>query len=508
MNTKFLSLRPWLVSGLMALGVTTAGLTAYHYGVQKPVHIYQLSSQNGVPASRAVFTTGPDGQPVPLDFTGVAQQVMDAVVHVRVTQLRGNQAPDEAIPEPFRDFFRQDPFFGPQFRFRQQPDGGPVPQFGQGSGVIINADGFIVTNNHVVGEADDVEVTLHDGRSYKAEVVGSDPSTDLALLRIQEKNLPFLAFANSNDVRVGEWVLAVGNPFNLNSTVTAGIVSAKGRSINMLRDRFAVESFIQTDAAINPGNSGGALVNLNGGLIGINTAIASPTGTYSGYGFAVPSNIAQKIVQDLIQYGVVQRGVLGITIRTLDGALAREKDLPLTRGVYVDSLLENSAAAAAGLRRGDVITGIGDQPTTSVARLQEIVAGHRPGDQLKVQVKRGNEDKTFTVTLQNRQGKTGLVDRNEPQVIGDRLGAELETLDDKTARKLDLPGGVRVKVISAGKLRKQTQMREGFIITRVDGKAVRSVEDLEKALKDKKGGVMLEGVYEDLPGTHYYAFGM
>lgn len=456
-----------------------------------------------------MFTLGKDGEAIPLDFTRIAEGVMDAVVHVKSTTTsvgRGNSL--QQLPDPFRDFFRdQQPF--DNFFFKQFPEkgGNPMPQVGTGSGVIINPDGYIVTNNHVIADADDVEVTLHDNRSYKATVVGTDPTTDLALLQIKEKNLPTLPLVNSDEVKVGEWVLAAGNPFNLTSTVTAGIVSAKGRNINILREQFAVESFIQTDAAINPGNSGGALVNLNGGLIGINTAIASNTGTYAGYGFAVPANIVSKVVEDLMKYGVVQRGVLGVLIRTVDGNLAKEKDLDLTKGAYVDSLLENSAAGVAGIKPGDVIVAVDGAEVSSSPKLQELIARRRPGDVVKLKVNRKGTEKTFDVRLNNRSGNTAVVKKEDNEILN-ILGAEFEALDEKTAKKLDLTGGVRVKSLNAGKLRRSTQVQEGFIITKVDGKAVRKVEDLVNALKDKKGGVMLEGVYENLPGTQFYAFGM
>ena len=358
-----------------------------------------------------------------------------------------------------------------------------------------------------MADAEDLEVTLHDNRTYKAVIIGTDPTTDLALIQIKEKNLPTLPFVNSDEVKVGEWVLAVGNPFNLTSTVTAGIVSAKGRSINILREQYAVESFIQTDAAINPGNSGGALVNLQGGLIGINTAIASPTGAYSGYGFAVPTNIVSKVVDDLIRYGVVQRGVLGVMIRTVDGNLKKDKDLHVAAGAYVDSLLENSAAGAAGLKKGDVIIAVNDISVKSSSELQEAIALHRPGDVVTLKVDRDGREKELKVTLKNRKGKTTLVSKENRDLLN-ILGADLETLDEKTAKKLDIKGGVKVKDLYSGKLRKYTDMREGFIITKADDQPVRSVEDLVKVLEGKKGGVMLEGVYEDLPGEYYYAFGL
>ncbi len=497
----------------MALTVTgaTLGLYTLLQGSGKTIRIEHVDA---TPAKGAVFTLNEEGNLVPLDFTQTAEKVVHAVVHIKSTQTlsRGQEQPEvfefrRRRPDPFRDFFDDD-FFEPFFRF-ERPEGrsGPQVRIGTGSGVIISEDGYIVTNNHVIADADDIEVTLHDNRTFKATVVGTDPSTDLALIQIKAKDLPTLPLMNSDEVKVGEWVLAVGNPMGLNSTVTAGIVSAKARNINILREQFAVESFIQTDAAINPGNSGGALVNLQGGLIGINTAIASPTGVYAGYGFAVPSNIVGKVVEDLLKYGVVQRGVLGVMIRSVDGNLAKEKDLAVTTGAYVDSLLENSAAGAAGIQPGDVIVEVDGKEITSSPELQEIIARHRPGDKVTVKVNRKGEIKTFEVVLNNRQGKVALVKKEKSEVLS-VLGAEFETLDSKTAKKLDIEGGVRVKKLFPGKLRKHTDMREGFIITHVDKQPVKSVEELVKALENKKGGVLLEGVYEDLPGTFYYAFGM
>ena len=351
----------------------------------------------------------------------------------------------------------------------------PQPRVGSDSGVIINESGYIVTNNQVVANADDIEVGLHDNRTYKASVIGTDPATDLALIQIKETDLPTLPFVNSDDVRIGEWVLAVGNPFNLNSTVTAGIVSATARNINILRDQYAIESFIQTDAAINPGNSGGALVNLEGGLIGINTAIASPTGAYAGYGFAVPSNIVSKVVEDLLKYGSVQRGYLGVMIRGVNSTLAEEEDLEVITGIYVDSLLENSAAREAGIQEGDVIVSINGSTVNTAPKLQELIARKRPGDEIEVKVNRNGTEKTFTVTLNNREGNTEIVAQEKNETLN-MLGADFETLDEETAQKLNIDGGVKVSRLYPGKLRKDTDMQEGFIITKVDGKPVKNVD--------------------------------
>ena len=451
---------------------------------------------------------------VPLDFTKVADQVMDAVVHIKSTQsisYTSNNPPQyRKLPDPFRDFYGDnffDQFFGPKNRYKSPKQSEPPTKTGTGSGVIINDEGYVVTNNHVIAGAEDIEVTLHDNRTFKATVIGTDPSTDLALIQIKEKNLPAISLVNSDDVKIGEWVLAVGNPFNLNSTVTAGIVSAKSRNINILKDRYAVESFIQTDAAINPGNSGGALVNLQGGLVGINTAIASPTGAYAGYGFAVPSNIVNKVVEDLLKYGSVQRGYLGVTIRGVNSSLAKEKGLELTKGVYIDSLVENSAATEAGLKAGDIILKVNSIEVTTAPELQELIARYRPGNKVELHIVRGEKDMNIKVELKNRDGEAKFL-ANDRKEVFNILGAEFVEIDKKIAKKLEIDGGVKIKKIYAGKLSKHTNIKEGFIITKVNGKTVKDKEQLANVLQGQKGGVLLEGIYEDLPGTQFYAFGM
>ncbi len=502
--------RNLLFSALIALLVSVLTIFGYEYFFSdKNGQAITIEHIDGASPREAVYTLNENGEVVPLDFTQTAEKVMDAVVHIRSTRTVAARQP--SMRSPFGDMFPDDffeEFFGP--RGQVQPPNGqadPRVRMGDGSGVIVSQDGYIVTNNHVVANAEDIEVTLHDNRSYKASVVGLDPTTDLAVIKIEEKDLRTLAFVNSDEVKVGEWVLAVGNPFNLNSTVTAGIVSAKGRAINILREQYAIESFIQTDAAINPGNSGGALVNLQGGLIGINTAIASPTGAYSGYGFAVPANIVRKVVEDIIEYGTVQRGYLGIMIRSLDAGLAKAEGLDISAGVYVDSLMANSAAAEAGIQPGDVIVEIDGNPITANPELLEMVARKRPGDQLNIVVNRDGKKKTFEVTLNNREGNTELVKRERSEILSS-LGLEVETLSKEAAKELGVDGGVRVGRLLPGQIRRQTQMREGFIITKVDGRSVRSVEELTEILENKTGGVMLEGRYEDQPGTFYYAFGL
>lgn len=473
----------------------------------------------GSPVVGAAYTVNNSGEIVPLEFTDVAEKVMPAVVHIKSTQIQNiNNYNYRNIPDPYRDFFEDDIFkyfFGPQFKIN--PDGNrnqqqhqhlsPQARVGTGSGVIINAKGYIVTNNHVIDNADDIEVTLDDNRVFKAKVIGTDPSTDLALLQIKENDLPYLPLVNSDDVKVGEWVMAVGNPFNLNSTVTAGIVSAKGRNINILQDRSAIESFIQTDAAINPGNSGGALVNLQGGLIGINTAIASPTGSYAGYGFAVPSNIVSKVVEDLLKYGMVQRGYLGLMIRNVDGNFAKEKDLDVTTGVYVDSIAANSAAGDAGIKVGDVILEVDETPVKTSAKLLEIIGRHHPGDKVALKVDRNGKEMDYLVTLRNQDGKEKIYEKGSKEIL-DILGVELKEIDKKTAKKLDIEGGLRITKLFSGKLKRNTDIKVGFIITKVDGKVYKTIDAFVKYLENKKGGVMVEGIYENYPGTCYYAFGL
>ena len=504
-----------VISSLTSLFVAGITLGAFTYFQNPNSKTLQIEHISGIPGSNAVYTLDGKGNVVPLDFTSLAERVMDAVVHIKSTQVGASSNPSfEQAPGFFEDYFPNDKafkdFFGNKFFYRQespQEKKQPNLRVGQGSGVIISQDGYIVTNNHVVANADDLEVILHDNRTYKATVIGTDPTTDLALIQIKEKSLPTLPLVNSDEVKVGEWVMAVGNPFNLTSTVTAGIVSAKGRNINILKDKFAVESFIQTDAVINPGNSGGALVNLQGGLVGINTAIASPTGVYSGYGFAVPTNIVSKVVEDLMKYGVVQRGVLGITIRSVDGQLKKDKELSVNAGAYVDSLLENSAAKAAGIKPGDVIVAVNESTINTSPELQETIARYRPGDVVNVKINRKGELKELKVTLNNRKGNTGFVQKEGDDILT-VLGADFETLDQKTANQLEIEGGVKVKSLHSGKLSKYTGMREGFIITKVDGQGVKSVDDMVRVLKRKKGGMLIEGVYEDVPGEYYYALGL
>jgi len=436
------------------------------------------------------------------DFRDVVKYVTPGVVHIRSRYRARTMESPFRERDPFREFFG-DEFF----RFFEPPQ--LSPSEATGSGVILTPNGYIVTNYHVIKDADEITVTLHDNRTFTPEVIGVDPSSDLALLKIDADSLTFIPFGNSDSLQIGEWVLAVGNPFNLSSTVTAGIVSAKARNIHILKDRYAIESFIQTDAAVNPGNSGGALVNIRGELVGINTAIATPTGVYAGYAFAIPSNIVRKIVDDLLNFGQVQRGFLGITIRDMNSDLAKEYDLDITTGVFVDSVMEKSAAKEAGIKPHDVILEVDNKPVTKASELIEYVARKRPGEKVNLKVYRKGKTLEMTAVLKNREGTTALLTEPSPSQTLERLGIDVEPLSAQERKKLNLDGGVRVKAIHDGLIKKYTNMRVGFIITKVDNKPVKKPEDIAEILKNKQeGGVMIEGIYPDRPGTYYYAFGL
>ncbi len=446
---------------------------------------------------------GTSGTMAAFDFTAAAEKTMPAVVHIRSTQIASSNENVREIPAPFRDFFR--PYMDQERN---------TPRVGSGSGVIINDEGYIVTNNHVIDNARDIEVLMNDNRSFKAVVIGTDPTTDLALIKVEAEDLPYLSLYNSDQLKVGEWVMAVGNPFNLTSTVTAGIVSAKGRSIDILRNvapgdsvNNSIESFIQTDAAINPGNSGGALVNLNGDLVGINTAIASPTGAYSGYGFAVPANIVKRVIEDLIAYGSVQRGVLGVQINNVNADFARENNLDVIQGAYVAAVQENTAAREAGIREGDVIVSIDGNEIATTAQLIGYIGAKRPGDKISVVVNRGGKELSYEAVLRNVQGTTELIKEEKPEILT-ILGAELASVDEGTLKKMNLKNGVRVKQLNAGKLRSETDMREGFIITRIDGKNVSEPDEVVDILKNRSGGVLIEGMYEGSSKIYYYGLGL
>ena len=434
----------------------------------------------------------------PVDLTYAAEKSLPSVVHILSTKNSKVQTV-EVESDPFSDFFG-DPFgfFGnPQGNGGKQKRSVRTPkQQGSGSGVIISADGYIVTNNHVVADADELTVTLNDNKEYSARIIGTDKTTDLALIKIEGKNLPAITIANSENIKVGEWVLAVGNPFNLTNTVTAGIVSAKGRSLY----RNGVESFIQTDAAINPGNSGGALVNTRGELIGINAMLYSQTGSFSGYGFAIPTSIMNKVVDDLKTYGTVQRAVVGIqgsdVKNYVDGQKEQGKDIDLgtMEGIYVAKVTEESAAEEAGLKEGDVIIAIDGKEMNKMADMQEYLAKKRPGDKVTVTYLRDKKKNTKNITLKNEQGNTQVVKKADLDV----LGGNFRSITDAQKQQLNIGYGLEVLKVNSGKL-KNAGITKGFIIQRVNDNAVKTIEDLQNIVKDastsKDPVLYIQGVY-------------
>ncbi len=373
-----------------------------------------------------------------------------------------------------------------------------------GSGVVVAPEGYIVTNHHVVEKSKDIKVTLADKRTYQAKLIGSDPSTDIALLKIEETNLPFVIFGNSDSVRVGEWVLAVGNPFNLESTVTAGIVSAKGRNINILSGAASIESFIQTDAAVNPGNSGGALVNTAGELIGVNTAIITESGSYEGYSFAVPSNLVKKIVSDLREFGIVQRAFLGVGIQDLDSETAKELGLPNAEGVLINRVTSEGAASDAGLQPGDVVVGIDNTGVRSTSELQEYIGRFRPGESVQIDYWRENRRQRTKITLKdvNNSTKVAKAIGNEME---EELGLAMRNLSRDEQRKLRLQG-VMVSSVRRGSLVFETNMQPGFIITSVNGKRVANVSEAIEAMESAYNNLSLDGYYEGESDLYSYRF--
>jgi serine protease Do len=452
-------------------------------------------------------TTLPSVPAGSMDFTEAASDALPTVVHIKTkTNARqvSNSLPKETMPgNPFGDLFNNNDLFN-QF-FGQQ--NGVIPeQRASGSGVIISADGYIVTNNHVVDDADEVTVTLSDKKTYTAKVVGKDPSYDLAVVKIDASNLPFLLYGNSDDTKIGQWVLAIGYPLNLQTTVTAGIISAKGRSLGLnkgTKTSSPVESFIQTDAAVNQGNSGGALVNTSGQLIGINSAIASPTGFYSGYSYAIPVNIVRKVVDDLIKYGTVQRAFLGVAYapddmpddeRLKDGV----KD---GNGVFVTDISKGGAAEAAGIQKGDFITKINGVSIGSSSELVEQISRFKPSDKISISYTKDGNEKTVDVTLKNNAGNYDIVKEDNSAIS--KLGADLATLDPKKAKEYGIAGGVIVKKINAGALSDQTRMRDGFIIIKVDGQNVKSVDEFKKLTGNAKS-ITISGFYPGYDGLYDY----
>jgi len=472
-------MKQYLVIGLSSLLSALIAVAAYRYfEPQKEVVIRETVSarytnfdQMEVSKQRQFLSSSPT------HFTAAADHVIPAVVNIKTTQGSGFEL-----------------------------WGGSGVGSASGSGVLISDEGYIVTNNHVIEDSDEIEVTLNDKREFKAELIGTDPSTDLALVKIEGDGLPTLDFGNSDSLRVGEWVLAIGNPSNLESTVTTGIVSAKGRSIDILEGQDRIESFIQTDAAVNPGNSGGALVNTNGELVGINTAIITRSGRYEGYSFAVPINLVRKVIRDLREYGVVQRGILGVFIDEMTNERADELGLNAVEGVYINRVTPGSGADDAGLQKGDVIMGINGIKTKTLPEMQEQLGRYRPGNAVRVDIFRQGKRREVEVILKNKSNSTALVSGKNEDILLD-VGFELRELTRLEKRRLHVEG-VKVISIYRGSRIERTNMDPEFIITKIDNKPVREVADAIRYLESSTGKVMLEGVYEHYPGEYYYAFAM
>ncbi|MDR0371250.1 MAG: Do family serine endopeptidase [Prevotellaceae bacterium] len=481
--------------GLIALVAAVSVATA-HFTVKHVTANYQEQQNDQLRLNPAYAHFASASKAAETDFTLAAELSVHAVVHVR-TKSAVNQNWNY-FADPLFDFY-----FGPHM---SRPQIETPMREGAGSGVIITNDGYIVTNNHVVEGSKEIEITLNDKRTFPARLIGTDPTTDIALLKIEATDLPIIPFGDSDALKIGEWVLAVGNPFNLTSTVTAGIVSAKARNIDILRSDLKIESFIQTDAAINPGNSGGALVNTRGELIGINTAIASQTGTFAGCGFAVPSSIVSKVMSDLRQFGVVQRAVLGVRMGDITSELAKEKDLNTLKGAYIGEVMPESAAEKAGLKAGDVITKINNTVINSAAELQEQVGRYRPGNKISIEILRNNKTQTVTAELKNTLGNTDIV-KSSP--TSELLGAKFKEIDSKTKADLNLKYGIQVKSVSKGKFQGHG-IKTGYIILRINNQPVYSVNELQAIIdkavnsgSEEEKVLFIAGVYPNGRITHY-----
>ena len=444
-----------------------------------------------------------------LDFTIPSEAATPAVVHIKTktnAKQVNNNLPRRSPNNPFSDFFDDDMFnqlFGGRGR-------NIIPeQRASGSGVIISEDGYIVTNNHVVENADEITVTLNNKKTFKAKVIGTDPSYDLSVIKIDAKELPFLLYGNSDDLKIGQWVLAIGYPLNLETTVTAGIISAKARALGLNKDKSGdpkagVESFIQTDAAVNMGNSGGALINTDGKLIGVNSAIASPTGYYSGYSYAIPVNIVKKVVDDLIKFGSVQRGFLGLSFVNASDLAEEDKKkagIPASaEGIYVSDVLTEGGAYEAGIRKGDIIKKVDNREITSGAEMQGLISRLKPGDKVPVTYVRNGKESTVNVTLKNKANNYDIVKAGDAL---ESLGADLVTLDQKKAKEYGIAGGVTVKKINDGALNDQTRMKDGFIILKVNDKTVKTVDEMKTAVGSQKS-ITISGFYPGYDGIYEY----
>lgn len=482
-----------LISAVTAFG----SVAAYNHFFQRNPDYY-VEEGNGLQGHYASYNTSTPSAPT--DFTQASSIVIPTTVHIK-TKTSPHEINDGNDSNGMGSYFGNDPFgrfFGGGGRYY-------VPgKLASGSGVIISSDGYIVTNNHVIDGADQIVVTLNNNKTYKAKVVGTDPNTDLAVLKIDAQGLPYIVFGNSDNVQVGQWVLACGYPLNLQTTVTAGIISAKSRELGINDEGTnPIESYLQTDAAVNPGNSGGPLVNTEGKLVGINAAIASTTGAFSGYAYAVPSNLVKKVVGDILKYGKVQRAYLGVEIqRDQPNAMNisfSTSDKP--QGVEIKSVSPNGAAASAGLRSGDIIRSIDHEQVNTESDLLGTLARYSPGDVVTVGFLRNGSKHEVKATLKNRDGNTSIV-RSSPL---DALGGDFQNLPQQYANRWNIPGGVVVASIGSGLIKDQTDMSDGFVITKVGNYPIRNVNDLTAALNKQGNNVLIQGFYPNYPGTYNYA---
>ncbi len=494
------------VLGIMALSAGTAvGSVVLYSKATKPTSNTNFGNTTTLPANYANYTPM-GGEGMAVDFTQAAQAAVPAVVHIKTkTNAKKISNTTQQRRDPFFDspFGNLEDFFGDNgFGPRMQPE-----QRASGSGVLISADGNILTNNHVIEGADEVKVTLSDKKTYTAKVLGKDPASDLAVIKIEGVNLPYLVAGNSDDVRLGQWVLAIGYPLSLDCSVTAGIVSAKARSLGLNQQKVgkkqsAIESYIQHDAAVNPGNSGGALVNTKGELIGINAAIASPTGSYAGYSFTIPINIAKKIANDLIKTGSAQRAFLGVRpamVRNADGSYESKEG----NGVEISVAAPGGGAAAAGLKEGDIINKINDKTINTWNELVEQVASYSVGDKITLTYTRNGKQIIVPVTLKNEGGNFEMVTQ---QTLAKKLGAEFENVDAKKAKEYGIDGGVVVKTLdSKGMLKRQNPaIKQGFIILRIDGQDITSVDELNAMLENNKKSTVIQGFYPGIEGIYNF----
>ncbi len=493
------------VLAIVGISATTAVASVWGFGKVMQRKFNGNQEVGKIPANYAGYY-GNTNVPATMDFTAAATTATPAVVHIK-TKTKAKQVTNNLPRQrnPLSDMFGGDMFDD----FFNGPRMSIIPeQRASGSGVIISDDGYIITNNHVVAGADEITVTLNNKKTYKATVIGTDANTDLAVIKVEASGLPYLIYGNSDDAKLGQWVLAIGYPLNLDVTVTAGIVSAKARNIGIINPnnnseaKNPVESFIQTDAAVNPGNSGGALINLNGEVIGINSAIASQNGSYIGYSYAIPINLAKKVVNDIIKYGTVQRAYLGLTYAA-DGITDEQKKqegIKEGEGIYITDVLEGGAAAAAGIKKGDFVTKINGVGVNSAPEMVEQIARYKPADKISITYNRAGKESTVNVTLKNKLNTTSVVKTSSAL---EKLGAEYATVDKKVAQTNEIAGGVVIKKISAGALQK-SRIQEGFVVMSVNGQEVKTADDFTAAIKNAKGTIYLDGIYPGFSESYRY----